>query len=106
MPEQVLVHLLIQCRVIGVIGLCDTSDRGDAEQWCNADHLPPQVTQDLWRSVFTFLGVQWAGTPTLAFRFEAVAYCSGRDRDHETARDRTEQLLSRVRIRTGEFNEA
>ena len=74
MPEQVLVYLLIQCRVIGDIGLSETSDRGDAEQWCNAGHLPPQVTQDLRRSVFAFLRVERPGTPTLAFRFEEVSY--------------------------------
>ena len=106
MPEQVLVDLLLQCRVIGDIGLCKTSDRGDAEQWCDAGHLPPQVTQDLRRSVLTFLRVERSGTPTLAFRFEAVSYGTGRHRDYETARGCALQRFSGVLVRTGEFDEA
>src|SRR5262245_39152946 len=104
MPEQVLVYLLIQGRVIGDIGPCETSDRRDAEQWCDAGRLPPQVTQDLRRSVFAFLWVERSGTATLAFRFEPISYGTRRHRHHETAGGGAEQRFSGVLMRIGELN--
>ena len=53
-----------------------------------------------------FLRVQRCGTATLAFRFEAVAYGTGRHRNDETARGGAQQRFSGVRVRLGELDEA
>ena len=51
-----------------------------------------------------FLLVQRSGTAALAFRFEAVAYDTGRYWNHETTRSGTQQWFGGVLMRPGELD--
>jgi hypothetical protein len=66
--------------------------------------MAPEVTQDLWWSIFAFLGMEWPDTAALAFSFEEIPHGPGRHRHHETGHP--QQWLSGIRTLARKFNEA
>ena len=66
--------------------------------------MAPEVTQDLWWSIFAFLYMEWPDAAALAFSFEEVPHRPGRHRHDETGHP--QQWLSGIRMLACEFNEA
>jgi hypothetical protein len=65
--------------------------------------MAPEVTQDLWWSIFAFLYMEWPDAAALAFSFEEVPHRPGR---HRPTKQAIATVARGIRTLACEFNEA